>query len=108
MLETRYTFDADTGHIAPAIDAAQVKDWDDAHVMHTYARLPVTFTRGQGAYLYDSDGKEYLDFLAGIAVNGVGHCHPRVVRAIQEQAATLIHTSNLYHTAPQAQLAAKN
>ena len=70
--------------------------------MHTYARLPVTFVRGQGARLYDAEGKEYLDFLAGIAVNGLGHCHPRLVRAIQEQAATLIHTSNLYLTAPQA------
>ena len=107
MLETRYTFDADTGHIAPVLDAAQVKDWDEAHVMHTYARLPVTFVRGQGARLYDAAGKEYLDFLAGIAVNGLGHCHPRLVRAIQEQAATLMHTSNLYLTAPQAELAAK-
>ena len=107
MLETRYTLDTDTGRIAPALDAAQVKDWDDTHVMHTYARLPVTFVRGRGVRLYDADGKEYLDFLAGIAVNGLGHCHPRLVRAIQEQAATLIHTSNLYLTAPQAELAAK-
>jgi predicted acetylornithine/succinylornithine family transaminase len=107
MLETRYTLDKDTGHIAPVVDAAEIKALDDAHVMHTYARLPVTFVRGQGAKLWDADGKEYLDFLAGIAVNGVGHCHPRVVQAIQEQAATLIHTSNLYYTAPQAQLAGK-
>ncbi len=106
-LETRYTLDKDTGHIAPAVDAAEITALDDAHVMHTYARLPVTFVRGQGARLWDADGKEYLDFLAGIAVNGVGHCHPRVVQAIQDQAATLIHTSNLYHTAPQARLAAK-
>ncbi|MDQ2686541.1 MAG: acetylornithine transaminase [Armatimonadota bacterium] len=107
MLETRYTMHPHTGQIAPAVDADAIRALDDAHVMHTYARLPVTFVRGQGARLWDSDGKEYLDFLAGIAVNGVGHCHPRVVAAIQEQAATLIHTSNLYHTAPQAQLAAK-
>ncbi len=107
MLETRYTLDKQTGQIAPAVDAAEVRALDDAHVMHTYARLPVTFVRGQGAKLWDADGKEYLDFLAGIAVNGVGHCHPRVVAAIQDQAATLIHTSNLYHTAPQARLAAK-
>ena len=85
----------------------QSQEQDEAHVMHTYARLPVMFVRGQGARLYDADGKEYLDFLAGIAVNGLGHCHPRHVRAIQEQAATLIHTSNLYLTAPQAELAAK-
>ena len=107
LIETRYTLDPDTGQIAPAVDAAEIKALDDAHVMHTYARLPVTFVRGQGAKLWDSDGKEYLDFLAGIAVNGVGHCHPHVVQAIQEQAATLIHTSNLYYTAPQARLAAK-
>jgi acetylornithine/N-succinyldiaminopimelate aminotransferase len=91
----------------PAINETLIKEWDDAHVMHTYARLPVTFVRGQGVHLYDAKGKEYLDFLAGIAVNGLGHCHPRHVRAIQEQAATLIHTSNLYLTAPQADLAAK-
>ncbi len=107
MLETQYALDMQTGQIAPAVDVAQLRAWDDAHVMHTYARLPVTFVRGHGARLYDADGKEYLDFLAGIAVNGLGHCHPRHVRAIQEQAATLIHTSNLYLTAPQAQLAAK-
>ena len=107
MLETRYTLDKDTGHIAPAVDAAEIMALDDANIMHTYARLPVTFVRGLGATLWDADGKEYLDYLAGIAVNGVGHCHPRVVQAIQEQAATLIHTSNLYHTVPQARLAAK-
>lgn len=107
MLETRYTLHTDTGQIAPAVDAGEITALDDAHVMHTYARLPVTFVRGLGARLWDADGKEYLDFLAGIAVNGVGHCHPRVVAAIQEQAATLIHTSNLYHTVPQARLAAK-
>ncbi len=107
MLETQYTLDTQTGQIAPVVDAATVRAQDDAHVMHTYARLPVTFVRGQGARLWDAEGREYLDFLAGIAVNGVGHCHPNLVKAIQEQAATLIHTSNLYHTAPQAQLADK-
>ncbi len=107
MLETQYTLDTQTGQIAPAVDAAAVRAQDKAHVMHTYARLPVTFVRGQGARLWDAEGREYLDFLAGIAVNGVGHCHPALVKAIQEQAATLIHTSNLYHTAPQALLAQK-
>ena len=107
MLETAYTLDKNTGHIAPAIDADEIRALDDANIMHTYARLPVTFVRGQGARLWDTEGREYLDFLAGIAVNGLGHCHPKVVAAIQEQAATLIHTSNLYHTAPQALLAAK-
>jgi predicted acetylornithine/succinylornithine family transaminase len=86
---------------------AAVKEADDAHLMRTYGRLPVCFVRGKGVTLWDTDGKEYLDFLGGIAVNGLGHCHPAVVAAIQKQAETLIHTSNLYYTAPQAELAAK-
>jgi predicted acetylornithine/succinylornithine family transaminase len=80
---------------------------DSANVMHTYARIPVLFTKGTGQWLFDSRGKKYLDFLGGIAVNAVGHCHPKVVEAVQRQAAELIHTSNLYYTAPQAKLAAK-
>ncbi|MEO7715610.1 MAG: acetylornithine transaminase [Capsulimonas sp.] len=107
MTQSLYTMDAETGRIAPAVDEAQARAWDHDHVMTTYARLPVTLVRGEGAKVWDANGKEYLDFLAGIAVNGVGHCHPRVVRAIQEQAATLIHASNLYLTEPQARLAAK-
>ena len=92
----------------PDIDeAAAIMAADNAYVMRTYARLPVVFTRGAGTRLWDTDGKQYLDFLGGLAVNGVGHCHPHVVAAIQNQAATLIHTSNLYHTAPQARLAEK-
>ena len=67
-----------------------------SHVMHTYKRLPVTFERGEGCWLWDKQGKRYLDALAGIAVCGVGHCHPRLVKAISEQAARLVHTSNLY------------
>jgi acetylornithine/N-succinyldiaminopimelate aminotransferase len=82
-----------------------VQQWDTAHVMTTYKRQPVEFVRGEGVYLYDSEGKKYLDFLAGIAVCSVGHAHPYLTRALAEQAATLIHTSNLYLTAPQAKLA---
>src|SRR5579883_2236343 len=89
------------------LTAGQVKAWDDHYVMHTYGRQPVVFVRGEGARLWDIEGKEYLDFLAGIAVDSLGHCHPNVVRAIQNQAATLIHTSNLYFTVPQAKLAKK-
>jgi predicted acetylornithine/succinylornithine family transaminase len=106
-MDTLYTMDTETGRIAPVVDADQIKAWDDACVMGTYVRQPGVFVRGEGARLWDDGGKEYLDFLGGIAVNGVGHCHPRVVKAIQEQAATLLHTSNLYLTAPQAKLAAK-
>jgi acetylornithine aminotransferase len=73
--------------------------------MNTYARQPVAFVRGEGAYLWDESGKRYLDAVAGVAVNGLGHAHPRLVKAISEQAATLIHTSNLYRIPKQEELA---
>jgi predicted acetylornithine/succinylornithine family transaminase len=92
---------------AIGISADQVKAWDDQYVMHTYARQPVIFVRGEGARLWDIEGKEYLDFLAGIAVDSLGHCHPNLVRTVQDQVATLVHTSNLYFTVPQAKLAKK-
>lgn len=76
-----------------------------SYLMNTYNRLPVAFTHGKGAWLYGDDGKEYLDALAGIAVNGLGHGHPRFVRAIAEQASRLIHTSNIYRVREQEQLA---
>ena len=84
---------------------SEIRELDSQYVMHTYARLPVVFVRGEGCYLYDTSGKQYLDLVAGIAVNGLGHCHPRVVSAIREQASILMHTSNLYYTALQPQLA---
>lgn len=74
-------------------------------VMQTYARLPVTFTHGEGVYLYDTEGRRYLDALSGIAVTGLGHAHPAVTAAIQRQAGQLIHTSNLYHIDTQERLA---
>ena len=73
--------------------------------MNTYARLPVAFTSGKGAYLQDADGKQYLDGLSGIAVVGVGHANPHVAQAIAKQASTLTHTSNLYEIPLQTQLA---
>jgi acetylornithine aminotransferase len=76
-----------------------------SHLMNTYSRLPVTFTHGRGVWLYDAQGTEYLDALAGIAVNGLGHAHPRFVAALQEQAGRLIHTSNIYGVAEQERLA---
>ncbi|MFQ3548499.1 MAG: acetylornithine transaminase [Armatimonadota bacterium] len=82
-----------------------VMKMDNDYVMHTYGRLPIVLTRGEGARVYDADGNCYLDFVAGIAVNALGHCHPKVVEAIREQAGKLIHTSNLYYTQPQAELA---
>ena len=67
-----------------------------SHLMNTYARLPVAFTRGEGVWLFDETGKRYLDALSGIAVSTLGHNHPRLVRAVAEQAASVLHTSNLY------------
>jgi len=75
--------------------------------MNTYARLPVTFVKGEGAWLWDDAGRRYLDALAGVAVSGLGHAHPALVAAICEQAKMLIHTSNLYQIAKQEQLADK-
>jgi predicted acetylornithine/succinylornithine family transaminase len=77
----------------------------DAYLTPNYARFPVEFARGEGARLWDSDGNEYLDFLAGISVANVGHCHPAVVAAIREQAAQLLHVGNLYYNEPMARLA---
>ncbi len=77
----------------------------DRHVIPTYGRFDLRLARGRGCEVWDEDGKRYLDFGAGIAVTSIGHAHPRVVRALQEQVATLVHTSNLYYTRPQALLA---
>ncbi len=73
--------------------------------MKTYGRYPIVPVKGRGCELWDADGKRYLDFLAGVAVNNLGHCHPRVVKAIQDQAATLIHCSNYYQIPQQIELA---
>jgi acetylornithine aminotransferase len=73
--------------------------------MNTYARQPVAFVRGEGAYLWDEAGKRYLDAVAGVAVNGLGHAHPKLVKAIADQAASLIHSSNLYRVLRQEELA---
>ncbi len=78
-----------------------------AHLMRTYSPQPVAFVRGEGAWLWDEQGKRYLDALAGIAVSGLGHGHPALVKAIAEQAAKLIHTSNLFEVREQERLAEK-
>ncbi len=77
------------------------------HIFGTYNRFPVAFVKGAGCRLWDDAGKEYLDFLAGIAVCGLGHCHPEVARAIVEGAGKLVHVSNLFYTYPQVELAAQ-
>jgi predicted acetylornithine/succinylornithine family transaminase len=74
-------------------------------VIGSYARLPVEFVRGAGSWLWDGDGNEYLDFLCGISVTSLGHCHPEVVAAVREQAGRLMHTSNLFYTEPAMRLA---
>ncbi len=87
------------------MDNREIVKLTDKYVAATYTRYPIALVRGKGARVWDADGKEYLDFLAGIAVNGLGHCHPAVVRAIEQQANKLLHVSNLYHIQPQAELA---
>ncbi|HBH24563.1 MAG TPA: aspartate aminotransferase family protein [Cytophagales bacterium] len=80
---------------------------DQQCYLPTFKRFPLVFDHGKGAHIWDVDGKEYIDALAGIAVNNLGHCHPEVVKAVQEQAATLMHISNFYLSKPQAELSKK-
>jgi predicted acetylornithine/succinylornithine family transaminase len=83
----------------------QARSLEERYLMRTYKRAPVDFVRGEGALLWDADGKQYLDFLTGISVCSVGHCHPEVVKAVDEQSHRLIHVSNLFYTEPMARLA---
>lgn len=83
------------------------QDIDKKHYLQAFKRYPITLDRGEGSFVYDVDGNKYLDALGGIAVNGLGHCHPDVVTAIQNQAAKLMHISNFYLSKPQAELAEK-
>ncbi len=87
--------------------AASLKRREDALLLHTYDRVPVVFARGQGVYLYDTEGRRYLDFLSGIGVNALGHGHPVLSRAIAAQAGKVIHLSNLFYHPLQAALAAR-
>jgi acetylornithine/N-succinyldiaminopimelate aminotransferase len=84
---------------------AEVRSLEDRYLMSTYRRAPVEFVRGEGALLWDAGGREYLDFLTGISVCSLGHCHPAVVEAVREQAGRLMHVSNLFYTEPMARLA---
>lgn len=84
---------------------AEVRSLEERYLMRTYRRGAVDFVRGEGPLLWDADGKEYLDFLTGISVCSLGHCHPAVVAAVQEQSARLMHVSNLFYTEPMARLA---
>jgi len=87
------------------MNLTELQGLEERYLMRTYRRAPVEFVRGDGALLWDSEGKEYLDFLTGISVCSVGHCHPAVVEAVREQAGRLIHTSNLFYTEPMVRLA---
>jgi acetylornithine/N-succinyldiaminopimelate aminotransferase len=84
---------------------SELQEIERTSVIPSYARLPVEFVRGEGARLWDAEGNEYLDFLCGISVTSVGHCHPRVVEAIRDQAGRLMHVSNLFYTEPAMRLA---
>jgi predicted acetylornithine/succinylornithine family transaminase len=86
-----------------ALDELQALERD--HVVPTYLKAPVEFVRGEGCRLWDAEGNEYLDFLAGVSVVNTGHCHPAVVSAVREQAARLMHVGNLHYTAPAMRLA---
>jgi acetylornithine/N-succinyldiaminopimelate aminotransferase len=90
---------------AVALGLDQARALEDRYLMRTYKRAPVDFVRGEGPLLWDADGKEYLDFLTGISVCSLGHCHPAVVAAVQGQAERLMHVSNLFYTEPMARLA---
>jgi len=87
------------------MDTRELLEWSARYHTPNYGRVPICLVRGDGMRVWDSEGREYLDFAAGIAVVALGHCHPRVTGAIREAAATLLHVSNLYHSAPQIHLA---
>ncbi len=86
---------------------AELRALEERYVMDTYARAPVEFVRGEGARLWDVDGREYLDFFAGLSVHNAGHCHPQIVAAITEQASRLAGSSNLFYSEPAMRLAAR-
>ena len=87
------------------MDLETIKNREEKHYAHTFKRLPIAVTQGEGMYLYDVSGRKYLDMFAGIAVDCLGHSHPAIVEAINKQAATLMHTSNWVYTVPQIELA---
>jgi predicted acetylornithine/succinylornithine family transaminase len=87
------------------VSLAELQRIERESVISSYARMPVEFVRGKGARLWDSEGNEYLDFLCGISVTNLGHCHPRVVDAVREQTGVLMHVSNLFYTEPAMRLA---
>src|SRR5215510_1515667 len=83
----------------------QIADRERRFLLQTYNRYPVVLSKGKGVFLYDSEGRRYLDFVAGLGVNALGHAHPRIVKAVRDQVAKVIHLSNLYYNEYQGQLA---
>ena len=84
---------------------SEIQKLSKRHIINTYGERSIALVKGKGMYVWDADGKKYLDFLAGIAVNALGHCHPEIVEAVKKQVSTLIHVSNFYHIKQQAELA---
>src|SRR5438067_12504626 len=85
----------------------EIADRERRFLLQTYNRYPLALVRGKGVFVYDIEGKRYLDFVSGLGVNALGHAHPRIVKAIREQAAKLVHVSNLYYHEYQGPLAEK-
>src|SRR5690348_10058337 len=96
-----------TSALPPVVEssAQSVIDLERDYLLQNYARYPLVLTRGKGCHVYDIDGRRYLDFITGIGVNALGHAHPRIVKVIRDQAALLIHSSNLYYHQYQGPLA---
>src|SRR6476620_10523162 len=85
----------------------QIIELERRYLLQTYNRYPVAFERGKGVFLFDFEGKKYLDFVAGLGVNALGHAHPRIVKAVQDQVGKVVHLSNLYYNEYQGLLAEK-
>src|SRR5438105_14444404 len=83
----------------------QISELEQRYLLPTYSRYPLAIARGKGAFVYDLEGRRYLDLIGGLGVNALGHAHPRIVRAIREQAARAIHVSNLYYNEYHGRLA---
>ncbi|MBV8867420.1 MAG: aminotransferase class III-fold pyridoxal phosphate-dependent enzyme, partial [Acidobacteriaceae bacterium] len=83
----------------------QIMDLEQEYLLQNYSRYPLLLHRGRGVYVYDLEGKRYLDLISGIGVNSLGHSHPRIVKVIRQQAGLLLHTSNLYYHEYQGRLA---
>src|SRR6201984_2202203 len=96
-----------SGKILSMTTFEQIAEREQKFLLTTYSRYPVVLTRGKGVFLYDIEGKKYLDFVSGLGVNALGHAHPRIVKGIREQAAKLVHVSNLYYHEYQGPLAEK-